>query len=117
MTVVYLLVLVTMLQLTDKGLSQTRPSKPCHDTPRRASSSSSVSQDSSRPRREDELPKQDKRNNVVSEVSSGKPLCVAQPPFDSKHPSGGQLCSADTLPDSELKLDRLTNLCGNLYVG
>ncbi|KAK8392716.1 hypothetical protein O3P69_014862 [Scylla paramamosain] len=58
-----------------------RASQASQDTPRRASSSSSVSRDSSRPRRDDDdrLRKDNKRTAVGFDGSSVKRLCASKP--------------------------------------
>ncbi|KAK4318784.1 hypothetical protein Pmani_010207 [Petrolisthes manimaculis] len=114
--------------MVDQGNSQAKPNQ---DTPRRASSSSSVSRDNSRPRREDDqLRLESKRSNVGSNGSSSKRYCAAQPPSDGNQPSGSQPAgsqqcppslpstsqagSAEILPALEHKLDLLTNLLSGL---
>ena len=103
------------------------------DTPRHASSSSSVSRDCPRPNSHNKaLSRHDsKRSNAGSEESSSKHLCAAPPldssqqgplpqlggeqqPSGSQQPDGGPHCSTVNTSTSDHKLVILTNLLSGL---
>ncbi|KAK4325129.1 hypothetical protein Pmani_004283 [Petrolisthes manimaculis] len=94
--------------MVDRGNSQAKSNQ---DTPRRASSSSSVSRDNSRPRRKDDQLKQDsKRSNVGSDGSSSKRFCVNHLAVSQPAVNNVRLRSQTTVKLVRLRIYLLRNI-------